>query len=88
MVQISRRATRRTKLTYANPRINPEALRKARLRQKIPQVALAAQVGISKQYLCDLEAGRYPGYNPELIEALAKALGVRASKITMKAVAA
>lgn len=77
----------RERMWAINPRIDPEALLSWRYRRRLTQSGLARAAGISKQFLCDVEKGRKPCYNPATQQALADALEVRVSKITMRAAA-
>lgn len=69
---------RRTKL-------DPEALTTVREERRLSQRALAQRVGISEQYVCDLEAGRRYGYNGDLRDRLAKALDIEVGRIETRA---
>ena len=51
-----------------------EAVEALRLRDTISQSALAAKIGISRQYLCDIEKGRRL-VSPEQAARIAKAFG-------------
>jgi transcriptional regulator with XRE-family HTH domain len=51
-----------------------EAVDALRLRDKISQSALAKKIGISRQYLCDIEKGRRL-VSPEQAARIAKAFG-------------
>jgi len=64
--------------------INGAAVRAIREKAQIPQSRLALQADISVQYLNDLEASpqRRKGLNPQIAEALARALDVPLEAIT------
>lgn len=65
-------------------RINAEHLTIARERDGQSKSEFAKRVGISLQYLCDIEAGkRTLCRNPGLIKAMAEALGVPVSMLAM-----
>jgi transcriptional regulator with XRE-family HTH domain len=58
------------------PRQMGKTIKKLRIAKKLSQAALAERVGLSREYINKIEAGRY---DPPLstINALAKALGVK-----------
>jgi DNA-binding XRE family transcriptional regulator len=64
--------------------LNGAAIRAFRVAREVPAHALAAQVGISRQFLCDIEKGRRQQAPrlPWLPNKLADALGVEVAAIT------
>jgi len=57
-----------------------KTIRKLRIAKKLSQAALAQRVGLSREYVNKIEAGRY---DPPLstINQLAKALGVKPARL-------
>jgi transcriptional regulator with XRE-family HTH domain len=64
--------------------LNGAAIRALRVARELPARDLAAQVGISRQFLCDIEKGRRQRARrlPWLPGKLADALGVEVAAIT------
>jgi transcriptional regulator with XRE-family HTH domain len=62
--------------------IDGEAVRVLRKKAQMGQAELAERLGISVQYLCDIERGRrFLKRNPDTIRRLAEELGVPASML-------
>lgn len=63
-------------------RMKGRAVRKARVKAGYQQKQLAAEAGISRQYLCDIERGRrFAERRPDVRKRIAEILGVPQARL-------
>lgn len=68
--------------------VDGSKIRADRERAGIAQVTLATAAGISRQHLCNIEAGRAPRVRTLVVKAMADTLGVELHDLTAAPIAA